>query len=148
MELTNFILPSNAEEVIKETLDKLGKWRAFVVALDGRSGLGKSVFGRYLSYKMEIPLIELDIFKDRNGIYSHLPALSELVKNRLDRQKPVLVEGICCGQILLDNEISCDWVIRLKHENYVGPERFRKDCEEYEVKFSPDIVADSRYNGE
>jgi hypothetical protein len=46
-----------------ETLrSKLQPWRAYVIATDGRDGVGKSPLGRKLAFDLHVPLVETDLF--------------------------------------------------------------------------------------
>jgi hypothetical protein len=136
------MLPENVEDVIARSLAALGRWRSFVIVVDGRSGLGKSVFGRYLSFRMEMPLYELDEFKLDTGIFAHKKNLFDQLKAK---GKPVLAEGLCAAQVLAAGGIKTDWIIRLSYPLFAGPRGFRCECEAYERRFQPDILAKAAF---
>ncbi|MDA8586393.1 hypothetical protein N9L47_09010 [Rhodobacteraceae bacterium] len=146
--INDFQLPSNSEEVVKKTWQALGSWRAFLIAVDGRSGLGKSVFARYLSFRLNMPLFELDEFKTGNGLLDHREELKALIKRRISADRPVIVEGLLAKEVLIRVECQTDWQVRLSNANFVGPEEFRDVCENYEARFTPDIIAKATFVGD
>jgi len=38
-------------------------WRKLTIVIDGITGSGKSTLGRYLSWKLDMPLIETDMYR-------------------------------------------------------------------------------------
>jgi hypothetical protein len=138
-------LPENSEEIVQQVWKKLGKWRRLLVVLDGRSGLGKSVYGRYLSFRLNFPVFELDNFKTGHGIFAHSSCIYETVRLRLTDDRPVLVEGLCSAKVMQMEGLQVDCIVRLEHPDFLGPEEFRVASEEYEQAYSPDLVALAKY---
>ena len=94
--------------VVKQCLEELGEWRAFIIGVDGWTGSGKSTLARVLAWQLEMPCIETDLFLTGNG-WGHYDwdTLGRLVAKRLDHSssgrsagRPVIVEGVGLLHIL------------------------------------------------
>jgi hypothetical protein len=123
---TLFALPHNSEEVIERLLGALKCWRSFTIAIDGRSGLGKSTFARYLAFRLEMPLLHLDEYKTGEGIFAHHETLFVQINRHLDKDRPIIVEGICVGKIMKDHGIKVDCLVRLQYLGFVGPDEMKR----------------------
>ena len=139
--LNEFVLPRNNCEVVNKTWSTLAEWRKFIICLDGRSGLGKSVYARYLAYRLNMPCYHLDEFKTGNGVYDHSAALFDCILKRQEYERPVIVEGLCSAEILAKAQYPADLLIRLQMKGYLGPSGYRDMCKRYEETFTPDVTA-------
>jgi adenylate kinase family enzyme len=90
------------DSLITSLESTLQPWRAFLIAIDGRGGVGKSPLGRRLSLELKLPLIETDLYLNdiSNTLEYHSDELKRVINTRLNKNRPVIVEGIFIRQIL------------------------------------------------
>jgi len=119
----------------------LGSWRRFVIAIDGVDGSGKTTLGRYLSWQIGASLIETDLFLvDEQPTY-RLEDLRGVLSARLDRNRPILVEGLMVLETLSSIGVEHDYLLRVVNES--KPEsarRWQAAFERYFEAYSADTV--------
>ena len=126
-------------ELIETLRAKLQPWRAYVIAIDGRDGAGKSPLGRLLAFKLRVPLVETDLFlvPEKDELEYRIDCLRSVIDSRLSHNRPVMVECIFMLQLLDDLSIKPDFVIHVTSDgcdgSYVWAEQFSK----YESEFDP-----------
>jgi hypothetical protein len=66
-----------------------------LIAIDGADGCGKSSLASWLAWQLEMPTVHLDLFMTATVPVQWLTAdLRRAISHRLDRERPVIVEGI------------------------------------------------------
>jgi 2-phosphoglycerate kinase len=67
----------------------------FLIAIDGMDGVGKSSLGSWLAWQLGMPAVHLDLFITSLHPIRWLTAdLKRVVDLRLERGRPVIVEGV------------------------------------------------------
>ena len=133
-------------EIERNTADfawrALGSWRAFLIAIDGVDGAGKSTLGRYLAWKLGMPLVETDLYLTGDGFAYHDDDLRKVIEHRLKANRPVIVEGIFVLDRLAELGLTADWRLRVvNHDRTEGSQRFNDDFEDY-FQHHPDADMD------
>jgi len=124
-------------------LAALDSWHGFLIALDGVDGAGKSQLGRYLSWQLQMPVIETDLFLVQGaGLSYRIGELENLVQQRLNRDKPVIIEGVCLLRLLTVLEIKPDYLVWVDQVGYAGSHTLKVLMDEYAAAFSPRERAD------
>ncbi|OOY11230.1 hypothetical protein BMG00_15995 [Thioclava marina] len=143
--LNDFQIGPEWEKAVRVSWAALAEWRSFIIGVDGRAGIGKSVFARYLSFRLNMPVIELDNFKTGNGLIAHSACANELVSRRHERNRPVIIEGVLLQDILATMGRSADFLIRFVKPEDDGPDEFLSACEDYEMRTSPDLIVSATH---
>ncbi len=133
--------PLEITEEHKSLLDDARKgfgeeWRKFLIGIDGRDHAGKSTIGRYLALKMHITAIETDLFMKEWGVY-HDEDLKRVIDARLNKDRPVIVEGIFLLRTLDNLGLEPNYLIYAVNEGFEGSETKRADFIAYEAKYAP-----------
>ena len=132
-------LPMQSEEVVQKIWSVIGSRRGFLIGIDGRSGIGKSTYARYLSYRLNMPAYHLDEFMVGKDLHSHSSYFASLIQKRLDAGRPVIAEGLCLVAALAKFQLSPDFLLRLTLPNFIGPEEFDEECQRYESQVFPSL---------
>lgn len=133
--------------VVKQCLEELGEWRAFIIGVDGWTGSGKSTLARVLAWQLEMPCIETDLFLTGNG-WGHYDwdTLGRLVAKRLDHSssgrsagRPVIVEGVGLLHILKTLGRQADFLIQVQNESRAvcDSEDYERWMEKYQADHQP-----------
>ena len=90
-----------------------------LIAIDGRSGVGKTTLGRYLAWRFNISLVETDLFLIPNqGRLIYLrEAISYAIASRLQTPRPVIVEGVAIRRLLADLSLKPDYAIYVSSQD-------------------------------
>lgn len=112
-----------------------------VVAVDGRSGAGKTTLARFLSWYFNSSLVELDLFLAEGGLVRRESDVERIVKFRLDLRRPVIVEGLLVLDVLDSIGVKPDYTIYVR--NAARPNGCGFACESAEYENRRDIVASS-----
>lgn len=117
-----------------------------LIAIDGRTGVGKSGMGRFLSWTFNATLIETDLYMipGRGRPIYRLEDLRRVIDYRLITAKcPVFVEGIMVVKLLELAGLQPDFLIHIScPQHSMGPSRTRDEIEDYEVTYAPTSTAD------
>lgn len=113
-----------------------------IVAVDGRSGSGKTTFGRFLSWYFNSSLIELDLFLYEGGLVHRTDDVNRLIKQRLCVRRPVIVEGLMVLKVLRDIERSPDLIVYVTNTKCPKGHGFGKELDAYDEEFRPSSLAD------
>ena len=120
-----------------------------LIAIDGPNGVGKTKLGRYLSSTFNSSLVETDLFSTRPGFEYDYNCLKEIISRRLERGRPIFVEGVTVLQILDTISIDPDFHIYWKntHPSDKNLDRvgrlgvaLRRYCRKYEPLRKADLV--------
>lgn len=94
-------------------------WARFVISIDGRDCSGKSSLGRYLSWQLGMPCMELDTFRylDLSPFDFRLDELHRSINSRLERDRPVILEGVTVRKVLAQLGYSPDYSVFIKFDS-------------------------------
>lgn len=130
---------ADAQTITRDLKATLQPWRSFLIAIDGRDGVGKSSLGRLLAWKLQVPLIETDLYlvqKSGEPTY-HLAELQRVVRSRLSCDRPVMIEGIFIRRLAESLGFNIDCLIHVTSSEYQGSAGWRDAFKSYETKFQP-----------
>jgi uridine kinase len=89
--------------------------RPLLIAIDGADGIGKSSLASWLAWQTEMPTVHLDLFLTSLYPIQWLTGdLKRAVDRRLDRKRPVIVEGLLVQDVLDQIGRKADFVVFLK----------------------------------
>ena len=124
-----------------------------VVAIDGRDGEGKTSLGRFLAWHFNVTLVETDLYLvGDNSLNRRIEEIRRVVETRLERKRPVIVEGVGVLQILEDIGLKADFHIYLRNRrtHWVGGP-VAAMLASYEEKFEPckraDLLLEVEHDG-
>lgn len=116
----------------------LPSWTGFLIGIDGRDGTGKSTLARYLAWQLGLPTIELDLFLEDDGKISHrYDDIRRVARARLQRDRPLIIEGVCLLRALDYSSLACDFLVTVDVREYSGSETLRSIFEAYEEEYRP-----------
>ena len=117
----------------------LGDWRRFIVAIDGVDASGKSTLARYLAWKLRMPAIETDLFLNPNvtGLHYRLDDLKRLLHARLDRKRPLIVEGVRILRLLEQVGLRHDHLVYTEQVGHTGSHYLSGPLSAYDEQFKP-----------
>jgi 2-phosphoglycerate kinase len=109
-----------------------------IIVIDGKDGTGKSTLGRYLSWYFNVSLIESDNFLiEGRGLEYDTTAIESIIRRRLNRPRPVILEGVVPLRILKALNREADFHIHLCLPSLPGSESLRSLLAAYEAEFRP-----------
>ena len=86
-----------------------------LIAIDGADGVGKSSLASWLAWQLGMPAIQLDLYLTSLHPIQWLTAdLKRVVDRRLDRKRPVIVEGVLVLDALDQIGRKADFVVFVK----------------------------------
>ena len=129
--------PASASVAIRRCWKELGRWRRFLIAIDGRDGVGKSDFSRLLAHRLNIPVYEGDEFAIR-GSLRHNSKLKSVLRRRLDKDRPVAFDSIFASDVCREAGLMPDFLIRVSRVGVEGMEELRPKYADYETRIKPD----------
>lgn len=116
------------------------------ILIDGRSGIGKTTFGRFLSCYFNITLIEADGFIMRGRDQAHdLNAIRRIIKSRLSIPRPVILESFKALELCKSLDISPDILLHITHTKYTGSGALEASAAVYEAIFKPADIANFNF---
>lgn len=105
-----------------------------VVAIDGRSGAGKTTLARFLAWYFNSSLVELDLFLKEGGLVRRKSGVERIVKFRLGLRLPVFVEGLMVLDLLDSIAIKPDYTIYVRNVAHPKGCGFGRQSDEYEQR--------------
>jgi hypothetical protein len=85
-----------------------------LVAIDGADGIGKSSLASWLAWQLGMPAIQLDLYLTSLEPVQWLTAdLQRAVSRRLDRECPVIVDGVLVLDALDQIGRKADFLVRV-----------------------------------
>lgn len=91
-------------------------WHRFLIAIDGVDGVGKSTLSRYLSWQLGMPVAPLDEYfsrKEADPLALREDHLLAFINARLEKNRPVIVEGIFALDAISRLGLNHDFLIRV-----------------------------------
>lgn len=134
---------TDSESIISELKIAVIPWRKLIIAIDGVDDAGKSTFGRLLSWKLGMPLIETDLFLNPElGRFCYrLPDLAKVVAARHTLKRPIILEGIFILRLLEQLQASCDYLIYVDRAGNPGSIEWADNFKEYKSAYAPESKA-------
>lgn len=129
----------DVEKLINQLRITLQPWRAYLIAIEGRDGVGKSPLGRRLAWELHVPLVETDLYlAECEGIPKyHSAELKRVLESRIGRNRPVIVEGIFIRQLLAGLGLKPDYVVHVSRPECEGSYTWAAAFAAYEAEFPP-----------
>ena len=118
-----------------------------VIGIDGRDGAGKSSCGSWLSWQLNMPCIHLDMYVKPDFAGWHVDHLRRAVEGRLDRKRPVIVEGCLLLHALGAIDRKPDFLIFVENSANEGSCGLRETIERYLAETRSRQVADFSVRG-
>jgi uridine kinase len=83
-----------------------------LIAIDGADGVGKSSLASWLAWQLGMPAIQLDLYlTNLHPLQWLTPDLKRVVDRRLDRERPVIADGVLVLDALAQIGRKADFVI-------------------------------------
>jgi hypothetical protein len=126
-------------EVRDAVWNAIPSWSRYIIAVDGRDGAGKSSVARYLAWQLGMPAIELHTFLDtsREDFALREEDLLRVLRSRLKRDRPIIVEGVFVLRALSQLSLKPDFLVVVKRRGHAGSHRFAKEFAAYESDYAP-----------
>jgi uridine kinase len=114
-----------------------------IVTIDGRGGVGKTTFGRFLAWYLNVALIETDLFLIPAQDYLiHLDdQINRIIERRVTSRLPVIVEGVSILQLMKHINRVPDFSIYVTNPRRISGELMDRRLTAYEAAFSPSAKA-------
>ena len=134
------------QRLVEDILRVMGPRHKFTILIDGVDGAGKSPLGRFLAWRLEIPLIETDLLlvRDAEGFKYRLQEMRNLIDARHSLNRPVTIEGVCVLRIAEQLGLAHDYLIRVEREGCYGSSSFQEAFAKYELslkaRFKPNFI--------
>lgn len=146
------IRPPMFDEVAQKLVPVLAGLPPKVVAVDGRSGAGKTTLARFLAWYFNSSLVELDLFLTEGGIIRRESDVQRIVNFRLVRhRRPIIVEGLLVLDLLDSIGVRPDYTIYVRNSARPDGCGFAHESAEYEkrrnVVASADHLVELQHEG-
>jgi hypothetical protein len=104
---------------IREALGFPTERRALLIGVDGLDGAGKSSVAAWLSWQLEMPAINLDLYiiRDTEPLAFRSDHLNAAVDSCLSMGRPVIVEGVMLLDVLDSIGRRPDFLVFVEKEN-------------------------------
>ena len=114
-----------------------------IVTIDGRDGVGKTTFGRYLAWHFNVTLIETDLFLiPAQDYFIHLDdQINRIIERRITSPRPVIVEGISILQLMKRIHRVPDFSIYVTNAQHSSSRLLEKRLSAYAAAFAPSAKA-------
>jgi hypothetical protein len=132
--------------LLEKVQERLGPNRLpLLIAIDGPDGVGKSSLASWLAWQLGAPAVHLDLYlnRDSNPLSWQTGELRRIVSARLDKEQPVVVEGIMMLDALAAVGRKADFLVYLDEGGYTLSERLAA----YRARHQPEQRADLRMQG-
>ncbi|UEM02535.1 hypothetical protein JL101_021465 [Skermanella rosea] len=125
--------PPSYETLLDELLAALGfpdERRPLLIAIDGRDGAGKSSLASWLSWQLNMPSVNLDLFLTGKGLHWRIEDLARLLETRC-ATKPLIVEGIFVLEILSELDRTPDFTVFVDNQKNISDNSLMADIRDY-----------------
>lgn len=130
-------------KLAKNVQNDLKCWRKFTIGVDGPDGVGKSVLARFLSWELNMPAIETDLFviSDNELPSYRYEELHDVINQRHSLNRPVIVEGIFLLDTFKKIDLVYDVLIYVENKEFNGSNKLSERLIEYRNEYKPKNVA-------
>ena len=127
------------ERLFADAWKELREWRKFLVGIDGIDGVGKSTLARFLAWQMGISNIENDLLLDskKPGFNYREDDLRRLIEARLNKNRPVIVEGVFLLKILDNLKLEPNYLIWVENRSREGSHTLQNEFAKYDEDYKP-----------
>lgn len=115
-----------------------------IITIDGRDGTGKTSLGRYLAWHFNVSLVETDLFliQNQGGLVYRYEEINRIIGIRLDKPRPVILEGVGMKDLLKRLGRSADFAIYVTNPEQSSGPTMDQLLSQYEATHSPAMTAD------
>lgn len=134
---------SSYREVLKALQPVLHDLPGKLIGIDGRNGVGKTTLGRFLAWQFNVTLIESDLFLCSNtrSVDRRIKEIDRLIKCRLQKPRPVILEGVKLFSMLKELNRTADFVVYCQSANYSSGDSLEPMLIEYEEEYAPTTLS-------
>lgn len=117
---------------------------AYLVAIDGRDGSGKTTLGRYLAWHFNVSLLETDLFliSKQEELKYYDDQIERIIRVRLAKPRPIIVEGVAILRLLNQLSIKPDFLVYVSHPDQSSGRTLGPILDRYEADYGPQAKAD------
>ena len=109
-----------------------------IVSIDGTVGTGKTTLGRFLAWYFNVTLLESDNFLLKGaGLRYNVDAVSAVIRHRLSKPRPILVEGVVALRLLAEADFKSDFHIHLVSSTESTSEFLAAELAKYRLEYRP-----------
>lgn len=130
--------------LVNQIWNDLPTWQAYLIAVDGRDGVGKTALATFLALHLDIPVIHADLLTERDAQipYYKVSQTREMINARLSADRPVIIEGSLILRLLSLVQIEPDFVVHVEKRRHQGSGLLQDEFRRYESAFDPRDRAD------
>jgi uridine kinase len=130
-------------KVVEALIPVMRGLRGPIVTIDGRDGVGKTTFGRYLAWHFNVTLIETDLFLIPAQDYDFYldDQINRIIERRVTTPLPVIVEGISMLQLMKRINRVPNFSIYVRNPQHSGSRHLEGRHSAYEATFAPFATA-------
>jgi uridine kinase len=123
------------------TLERL----PLLIAVDGADDSGKSSLASWLAWQLAMPAVQLDLYLIKVEPMEWLiPDLNRVLARRLDRKRPVIVDGVLVLEALEQAGRKPDFLVFVTGE---GSTQIQPQIAAYRAQYRPEQIADFVIDG-
>lgn len=131
--------PEQHQSLAEKIINAMGHPRhKFTILIGGVDAAGKTSLGRFLAFRIGLPLIETDLFienKPEEVISYREGDLRRVVEARHKHDRGVIIEGVCILRLASRLGISPDYLVHVKKKNHFGSQKFQELFASYESQY-------------
>ena len=86
-----------------------------IIAIDGRNGVGKTTFGRFLAWTFNSTPVETDLYIEKGKFEYCDVEPKRVVNRRISKSQPVIVDGVAILWILRRLDLAPDYHIYVRN---------------------------------
>jgi hypothetical protein len=117
----------------------------FLIAVDGADGIGKSSLASWLAWQLGMPAVQLDLYLTNQQPIRWLTVdLERVVARRIDRNRPLIIDGVLALDALDQIGRSADFVVCVLGNPGIG---LASQLAEYQIRQNLPARADFTLEG-